>query len=181
MLFGISLMTNLLLSHVELHFEGWSGIGSGSLLCIGAMIAIVAALNKVGKPGTSFKTLTSSKSDLPAPSYLETTKPPVPNGQKTGVQNRAWPRWAGNPTPAMMRSLEGDTDPEEATVLNRSRGGMLLLAPQAFALRTKIFVRRRDVEEESWVQVEVRHCRRTSRGHLLGCKFVSGDQEMFLN
>jgi hypothetical protein len=64
-------------------------------------------------------------------------------------------------------------EPAKAVVVDRSRGGLCLSLSQPAAEGTILRLRVASLADDmEWVEVEVKHCRRTKQRWLVGCKFV---------
>lgn len=94
-------------------------------------------------------------------------KEPEPLNQP---ERRADVRRGGNLVAAVLRR-EPDQD-SVAWVLDRSLGGLGLLAGAAVQVGDILRVRPCSAEENNWLQVEVRDCRPLGSSWRLGCRFV---------
>jgi hypothetical protein len=96
-------------------------------------------------------------------------KPPRPRARRRSEKRGALRR-NGNPIPVLICADEAE--PVTGSVLDRSRGGMRLLAATAFSLGVVVRVRSMQYADVApWVEMEVKHCRPVEGKWLLGCKF----------
>jgi hypothetical protein len=90
-----------------------------------------------------------------------------------GSERRAGYRRWGNPTQVLAKP-RGSEDELHGLVVNRSTGGLGILADKEVAPGS--FVSVRAVDAPSYVPsvwVEIRHCLKAGRGFVLGCQFCS--------
>ncbi len=81
-------------------------------------------------------------------------------------------RREGNPTPVFLAQKEAPDWQTGAWVLNRSEGGLRLLAPQPFEKGAALRVLSSHAPNNMlWAEVEVRYCRPGKDGWELGCQF----------
>jgi hypothetical protein len=181
------LMLGLLLAKAEWHFDGfddWNYAGTvvvlvviGALLVIGLGSATTSAHRARPKPVPSLSNLlvgadgpnglSAPKTAFPRPGLSER---PRPHGQH---ERRVWIRREGNPMDIEVADLGLTKLPMPGTVLNRSRGGLLVAVGQPTPKGTILNVRPPNApDEQMWVQVEVRHCKQKKDKWHLGCKFT---------
>jgi hypothetical protein len=86
-----------------------------------------------------------------------------------GVEKRTGRRW-GNPIEVHL--ISATSDRRHGLVINRSTGGLAILADREVPLGILLGVRSAEAPQYVLtVQVEVRFCRKAGRNFLLGCKF----------
>jgi hypothetical protein len=91
---------------------------------------------------------------------------------KAKRDKRVWLRREGNPVEVLIADGSAATGPISGSVLNRSRGGLLISAPQPATVGSFLHVRAVHAPENSgWVAIEIRHCGQRNDRWLLGCKF----------
>jgi hypothetical protein len=89
------------------------------------------------------------------------------------LQKRASLRRDGNPVDVLVKLHDGLGDPFSAPVLDRSRGGLRLLVPEAVPVTSLIQVRAPHAPDEvPWVQLQVRRCRPKGDAWEVGCSFT---------
>lgn len=89
------------------------------------------------------------------------------------AEKRTSTRRKGNPVRVLMSDAAVATEPTQALVINRSRGGLGLLTTQPAQVGAILSVRAAQApDEDSWVQVEVRGCRPKGKSWIVGCRFV---------
>jgi hypothetical protein len=82
-------------------------------------------------------------------------------------------RRAGNAIEVLISDAEVSQQPQHGLVLDRSLGGLRLLASESLTVGATITVRTLNAPPSvPWVEMEVRSCRQVSDGWELGCKFV---------
>jgi hypothetical protein len=88
-------------------------------------------------------------------------------------ERRASPRRAGSHTPVFIATLGPRPLTLDGTIFDRSRGGLCLLAPRAFAAGTVLQVRLgRDEAASPSALVRVQRCRARKKGWEVGCEFL---------
>jgi hypothetical protein len=81
-------------------------------------------------------------------------------------------RRKGEVTPVQVCAMDPDAQPFDATVSDRSNGGLGLCLPESVSIGTVLRVRSSQYEDHGpWVEVEVKHCRRENDQWIAGCKF----------
>jgi hypothetical protein len=94
-------------------------------------------------------------------------------GSPHGRERRASLRRHGAPVEVLIAATEPGQEPTKGIVLDRSRGGLSISMSQPAATGSVLRVRVASLADEmACVDVEVRHCRRTGKHWLVGCKFV---------
>lgn len=92
---------------------------------------------------------------------------------RTGRERRAAVRRGGNPMPVVLADPADATVSLEGTVLDRSRGGLLIASPESRRAGAVLRVRPKDAPDDvAWVAVQVRHARQKDGRWLLGCAFT---------
>jgi|SRR5208283_1400486 len=82
-------------------------------------------------------------------------------------------RRGGNPVPVLITDANGEAEPLNAWVIDRSTGGLCLSVHEAIATGTVLSVRTSNAPQTvPWIQVEVKNCRPVGSDWELGCKFV---------
>ncbi len=126
-----------------------------------------------GRPAPAIQT-TSSVSRPGAPPGGIFHRPTTTSLPKAAGKSRAERplRRSGETIPAQVTIGNDDSQLIDATVVDRSRGGLGLALPQEVRVGSALRVRSMNYEESGpWVEVEVRHCRRRGDQWLVGCKF----------
>ncbi len=170
-------MLAALLSGIELQFEGWNL--PGTTLLTGIVVIVCFLFREKAPTPRPYQGL----NHLPSPKPLNGQPAPLQRAvhseafsrkahQRSKSDKRSSLRRGGNPVPVMIRDDSAEAAPTDALVLDRSRGGLLVSVPQPISAGTLLSVRLPNVEEDdSWVQIEVRHCRQRDDRWLLGCAF----------
>jgi hypothetical protein len=96
-----------------------------------------------------------------------------PFTQGSPTEQRKSYRRQGNPVEVFI-ALAGQKDrPARGLVLDRSIGGICLLARSEFKAGTPVAVLPTNAPNTTpWVDIEVRSCRESDEGYELGCQFV---------
>jgi hypothetical protein len=96
-------------------------------------------------------------------------------------ENRSAPRRSGSQIKVTISNAKTKKVLMEGWVMDRSKGGLNLLAPAHFVPATILNVRRTDAAGDiASVQVEVRRCVPKGIRYQLGCKFVDNPSESIL-
>jgi hypothetical protein len=91
----------------------------------------------------------------------------------TGRERRVAVRRGGNPMPIVLADPSEAAVSLEGTVLDRSRGGLLIASPELRPTGSMLRVRPKDAPEDvDWVGIQVRHARQKNGRWLLGCAFT---------
>jgi hypothetical protein len=91
-----------------------------------------------------------------------------------GTEQRAGGRRWGNPTEVYLY-LSFSADRVHGLLVNRSTGGVGIYLDQEVQPGTILQVRAADAPSDiPTVRVEVRHCRKVSKGFVVGCQFCQG-------
>jgi hypothetical protein len=90
-----------------------------------------------------------------------------------GADKRIAVRRGGEPVPVWVAESSDPKRALDGTVVDRSRGGLLLAVDEGAEVGSLRYVRAYHAPEElGWVPLEVRHCRKQNERWLLGCKFT---------
>ncbi len=99
------------------------------------------------------------------------THDPFDHGSIT--ERRVAMRRNNNPIEVLITDAETVQEPARGWVIDRSMGGLCLLLNEEAAPGTVLSVKpRKGPPGTSWVQVEVRSCKRERSGYEAGCQFV---------
>ncbi len=91
----------------------------------------------------------------------------------TGRERRAAVRRGGNPMPVVLTDPSDAAVSFEGTVLDRSRGGLLIASPEPRRAGAVLRVRPKGAPEDvGSVAVQVRHARQKNGRWMLGCAFT---------
>jgi hypothetical protein len=91
----------------------------------------------------------------------------------SATERRKALRRGGRLTRVHISDAEGQAEPVEGWVLDRSLGGMCLAADKEFAEGIILSVRSAEAPETTpWIQLEVKNCRWQENRFELGCQFV---------
>jgi hypothetical protein len=92
-----------------------------------------------------------------------------------GADKRTHNRRHGEPVPIWISENPDGSPKQDVTVLDRSRGGLLITVDpvdQRCDVGAIRYIRPHHAPVDmEWIRVEIRHCRQTKTGWLLGCKF----------
>ena len=92
-------------------------------------------------------------------------------------QRRGSNRRMSSPMPIHVAGDDVD-EPEEATIINRSQGGLCLSLSQAVDVGTRLQVRAPvPVDVIPWIPVEVKYCRPFGNRWKVGCEYVEEPPE----
>lgn len=97
---------------------------------------------------------------------------PDPFIHGSASERRRAPRRPGQAVAVLVTDDEGEGEPMQGMVLDRSQGGLRLLLSQPVPRGQILRVRAAAVSPPFWVRVLVRHCRETDTGWEVGCRFV---------
>jgi hypothetical protein len=98
--------------------------------------------------------------------------PTVLKQAQANREKRAAPRRDGNPMPVLVRPKPASPEASEGTVLNRSRGGLLLSLAEPAPLGAAFLLRTSNMPDDlAWIEVEARNVRPKEDGYLVGCAF----------
>jgi hypothetical protein len=100
---------------------------------------------------------------------------PLPSSLRplTTPERRATPRRKGNPVSVAITNGDGDAEPMQGWVMDRSSGGMRLLVDDAIPAGTVLQVRPAKAPPSfPWLQVKVKSCYPERKSWNLGCQFV---------
>jgi hypothetical protein len=90
----------------------------------------------------------------------------------SSADKRKHTRRGGDPRPVWLAVSPDGALAKNATVLDRSRGGLLLAVDESFDVGSVRYVRPCNADEDlEWIRLEVRHCRQRDGRWFLGCKF----------
>ena len=90
----------------------------------------------------------------------------------TGADRRTTVRREGTPVPVLLSSAAIPGANETAFVVDRSRGGLKIVAAKSFPVGSPVQVRADNAPDNvPWVTVVVRSCRENGKRHELGCEF----------
>lgn len=177
-----------LLARIQLEFEP---LGSGSLL--GSIVPLLFLLALVGivfghqlkqEAPSQRKQLPSLSNLLPeaAPAAVPFSGTASPAGNSsgnakrpglTGRERRVAVRRGGNPLPVLLADPADTAAALEGTVLDRSRGGLLIASTERRGAGTILRVRPKDAPEDvDWMLIQVRHAQQKNDRWLLGCAFT---------
>jgi hypothetical protein len=132
---------------------------------------LLGVMEKLQAAITQLQTdLRSHSQELDA--YLDgTRKKPVPIKPVTTQERRAAPRRKGNPVSVYIRN--GNADPFQGWVVDRSSGGLRLLVDDPLEPGCVLSVRPVKVHPAfPWVQVRVKNCHPERKSWSVGCQFV---------
>jgi hypothetical protein len=91
----------------------------------------------------------------------------------TTPERRSTPRRKGNPVPVAIADSDGEADPIQGWVVDRSAGGLRLLVDDSVPAGTVLNVRPiKAAPSFPWVQVKVKSCYPERKSWNLGCQFV---------
>lgn len=107
---------------------------------------------------------------------VESACPRVPlspnrSPRKRKSDKRAFGRLKGRQVKVIVADAAGLQKLTEGWVCDRSQAGLGLHVRQAFAVGTILSVRADNLQQSSWVQIEVRNCRERADYWLIGCRF----------
>jgi hypothetical protein len=74
--------------------------------------------------------------------------------------------------PVLISDVRGQTEPQTAVLLDRSRGGLRLLGEQVYSMGTVLRIRSAKAEATDWLNIRVTHCLRSGPHWEVGCQFV---------
>jgi hypothetical protein len=177
-------MVECIFSVVEWHSEGLEGwTGPGALVLLVFLITLVCIGIGYGAahqhPAQARKNTLGSNSagglwnkSSQDGALLENTFID-PKSIKKKKDKRKWMRRGGNAIEIMISDVAATKTPTNAMVLNRSRGGLLISAPQAASQGTIWSVRTTNAPENlPWIHIRVRHCQQKDDRWLWGCAFT---------
>jgi hypothetical protein len=174
----------LLLAKVEWHFDGfddWNYPGTLVLVILVAGAVVISLAHATSSTSPPEQKTVPSLSNLvveaDGPDNLAVPRAAFAGRDRarsnSGEDRRVWVRREGIALEIEVADAKLSQPPIPGTVLNRSRGGLLVAVPQPTAKGTILSVRPPHApEEQAWIQVEVRHCKQRDDRWLLGCKFT---------
>jgi PilZ domain-containing protein len=181
-------MVALVLARVEVEFDGlqnWNFPGTFVLLALLAAVAIIALANAASQKNLLQKVRVPQLSALPTDAEAvangmaaasRAAKPTFhdPRTRKSGRDKRKWLRRDGSSVPILVTDVATAGPPLEGLVLDRSRGGLLIVLPQAARVGSLLNIRAAHAPDDlARIPIQVRHCRPKGDGWLVGCKFLS--------
>lgn len=98
-------------------------------------------------------------------------EPPVTSPCLPEVQKRCFPRRAGNYIAVMLTDPDDPSRHWEGYILDRSLGGLGLQVSAPFEVGKDLWVRPTSTTTLPWTRVKVRHCQRSGRRWVIGCRF----------
>lgn len=88
-------------------------------------------------------------------------------------ERRSTPRRKGNPVPVGISNGDGENEPFQGWVVDRSTGGLRLLVDEAVPAGTVLNVRPTKAPPSfPWLQLKVKSCYPERKSWNLGCQFV---------
>jgi len=139
-------------------------VGLVIAVVVGGMGGLVLALRR--------RRTCEASEDEPAPATAPAaTHDPFVHGSLQDKRQAL--RRRGRPVDVLVKDPELEQPPVRATVLDRSVGGLRILAEQPFEVGTRLNLRVAHAPEMiPWVRIEVKNRLDVSHGCELGCKFV---------
>jgi len=152
-------------------FLGW-GLASISTIGLGAAaLAFILGRLIIGRGGESHPVPLSWSEKSGSGIRRRPSSDPLLEGPAR--ERRCQFRRAGNPTEVAIGHPENPSELARGTVLNRSTGGVCLELASPLAVGAVVSLRPAAGSSIStWIDAEVRHCRRDRRGWAVGFKFV---------
>src|SRR5262249_19266079 len=178
---GDKAMFIVCLSRVEWHFDGfteWNYPGTLVLLFILlALLGVALGSGALSQPFTrrnKVPSLSNFSTNDPGNTAPAKRKRKVVLFQETSQRElRDSMRREGDLVEVLITRGKADAEPMMALVLNRSRGGLLISAPEAAEVGCPLYVRAVDAPAElDWVPIQIRYCRERDGRWLWGCKFM---------
>jgi hypothetical protein len=156
----------------NLDFLGWGAATISAIGLSAALFAFMLGRLIVGRGGKSHPVPLSWSANSGS-SGVRRRPASDPFLEGPARERRCQFRRAGNPTEVAIGHPENPSELARGTVLDRSTGGVCLELSSPLAVGAVVSLRPAAGSSIStWIDAEVRHCRRERRGWAVGFKFV---------
>jgi hypothetical protein len=188
-------MLTLFLSRINFQFEPSEGGSTPGMLVPLAFLVVVifialacrgsqeSHLRRATTPALAELILEGPGQGKASPSLDNVAIPKSGPPKKKAMERRTSRRRHGSPISLLIFDHSGTGTPKEGKVLDRSRGGLLIAAPDFAGVGTILKVRPKNAPEDiSWFPIEVRHFRKKEDRWVLGCAFAHklSDRELLI-